>query len=320
QTINKGKTSYSPNSLGGGCPFQAGQMQGGFTSHEEKIDAHKIRERSDSFFDHFSQATLFFNSQSDFEKDHIVSALSFELGKLKTPAIRERMLHTLTYVDKGLASKVATALGLKITDRSKPVNEGVPADADPKRYQPVIKKSSIPVSPALSMANTIKDSIKTRKIAVLAADGVNAQSLNMVKNALLAQKAVVEIIAPHQGNIMSMDKKAIPVDQSFLTAASVLYDAVYIPGGKNSIAALKAEPDALHFLNEAFKHCKAIAADAEAMPVLEATNFSDRLADHKGQPGGLLTGTDAKKLATQFIKAVAQHRFWEREKARKVPA
>ena len=320
QTINKGKTSYSPNSLGGGCPFQAGQMQGGFTSHAEKIDAHKIRERSDSFFDHFSQATLFFNSQSDHEKDHIINALSFELGKLQTPAIKERMLRTLNYVDKGLAAKVAAALGLTISDKGKPVNEGVPADADKNRYQPLIKKSSIASSAALSMANTIKNSIKTRKIAILAADGVNAQSLTTVKNAVLAEKAVVEIIAPHQGNIKAMDGKAIAVDQSFLTAASVCYDAVYVPGGKNSIAALKAEPDALHFLNEAFKHCKAIAADAEGMQVLQATNFSNKLPAKDDQDGGVITGSDLKKLAGGFIKAIAQHRFWEREKVRKVPA
>ncbi len=324
QTINKGKVSYSPNSLGGGCPFQAGQMQGGFTSHAEKIDAHKIRERSKSFMDHFSQATLFFNSQAQYEKDHIVNALSFELGKVQTIAIRQRMLRTLTYVDKGLAGKVAAALGLTITDNGEPLNQGVPADADMKRYQPVIKKSSIAASPALSMANTIKNTIQTRKIAILAAVGVDEKSLTIVKKALLAEKAVVEIIAPHQGKITSANNKAIPVDQSFLTAASVLYDAVYVPGGAKSVATLEAEPDALHFLNEAFKHCKAIAADEQAMPVLNATDFAKKLPPNTNKAGGekegIIIGADVKKLSAEFIKAIAQHRFWEREKARKVPA
>jgi catalase len=181
QTINKGKVSYSPNSLGGGCPFQAGQMQGGFTSHFEKIDAHKIRERSESFFDHFSQAKLFFNSQSEPEKQHIVDALSFELGKVQTIAIRERMLRTLTYVDKGLAAKVAVALGLSIPqDLKEPLNQSIPADGDIEKYQPVTRESSIKLSAALSMADTIKDTIRTRKIAVLAADGVNEKSLAVV--------------------------------------------------------------------------------------------------------------------------------------------
>src|SRR5687767_3069371 len=112
QTINRGRVSYEPNSLGGGCPFQAGVAMGGFVSHAEKVDSRKIRARSESFFDHFSQATLFFNSQSEPEKGHIIRALRFELGKVETPAIRERMLFLLAEVDKGLANSVAEGLGL----------------------------------------------------------------------------------------------------------------------------------------------------------------------------------------------------------------
>ena len=107
QQINKGKTAHSPNTMSGGCPFQAGKMQGGFTSFPERIDAHKIRERSESFFDHFSQAKLFFNSQSEPEKNHIIDALSFELGKVETIAVRERMLYLISQIDEGLAAAVA---------------------------------------------------------------------------------------------------------------------------------------------------------------------------------------------------------------------
>src|SRR3984885_11683409 len=110
QTINQGKSSYNPNSIGGGCPFQAKMAEGGFTSHTERIDAVKVRARSRSFFDHFSQATLFFNSQSEAEKNHLVNALRFELGKLTIPAIRERMVGLLTQVDKTLAAQVAEGL------------------------------------------------------------------------------------------------------------------------------------------------------------------------------------------------------------------
>src|SRR5690242_2948089 len=111
QQINKGRTSYNPNSLGGGCPFQAKMIEGGFTSFPERIDAQKVRERSKSFFDHFSQATLFFNSQSDAEQTHIIDAFSFELGKVETEAIRERMLGILSQIDKKLAAGVAYKLG-----------------------------------------------------------------------------------------------------------------------------------------------------------------------------------------------------------------
>ena len=138
QQINKGRVSYHPNSLGGGCPFQAKMMEGGFSSFAEKIDAKKVRERSQSFFDHFSQAKLFFNSQSDAEKNHIVDAFSFELGKVETVAIRERMLGILSQVDKGLAAQVAYNLGLHVPQQpEQPINKSIPADGDPSKFQPI---------------------------------------------------------------------------------------------------------------------------------------------------------------------------------------
>ncbi len=322
-TINKGKTNYNPNSIAGGCPFQAGKMDGGFTSYAEKIDARKVRERSPSFFDHFSQAALFFNSQSEPEKNHIVDALRFELGKVDIIEIRQRMLMVLNQVDTGLAAQVAYGLGLHIPETPEIINQGIPADVDPQTYQPVTMEGSLAKSEALSMANTIKDSIRTRKIAFLAADGVDEEDLMAVKKALLAKGAIVEIVAP-RGMIVTSDNNTIQVDKTLLTAASVLYDAVYVPGGTNSVATLEAEADAIHFLNEAYKHCKAIAASADALQVLEATYFSKKLPeDNKDETvmrEGVILGDDADKLATQFIAAIAQHRFWEREKPRKIPA
>ena len=323
-TINTGRTSYNPNTTGGGCPFQAGKMDGGFTSYAERIDAHKIRERSPSFFDHFSQAKLFFNSQSEPEKNHIVDALRFELGKLTLPEIQQRMLVILNQVDTGLAAQVAYGLGMSIPATPEILNHSIPADADPQSYQPRTIEGSLTISPALSMANTKKDSIRTRKIAFLAADGVDANALMTVKAALLAAGAMVDVIAPRLGTIMSSDNTEIPVDKSLLTVASVLYDAVYVPGGINSVATIEAEADAVHFLNEAFKHCKAIAASNDALQVLQATYFAKKLpedsSDETAMREGVIIGNDAGKLAKQFISAIAQHRFWEREKPRKIPA
>lgn len=315
QTINKGKVSYSPNSLGGGCPFQAGQMDGGFTSYPERIEAHKIRARSKSFFDHFSQARLFFNSQSEAEKKHIIDALSFELGNIQTVAIRERMLYTLNLVDKNLAKQVADALGLNMPQSvDPPLNQSIPADGNPDDYQPVNKKSSIASSEALSMNNTVKDNIRTRKIAVLAADGVAGKSLNTIKKSLIAAGAVVEIIAPKLGTIHSDDGIDIPVDKRLPNAASVFYDAVYIPGGEKSIHALIQTGDAIHFINEAFKHCKAIAFDNDAQSLLDKTYVS------KQQEPGVLINTNQKQFAADFIDTIAQHRFWDREKKGNIPA
>ena len=319
QQINAGRTSYSPNSLGDGYPFQSKMAEGGFTSYPEKINASKVRERSRSFFDHFSQAKLFFNSQSDPEKNHIIDALSFELGKVETVAIRERMLGILSQVEKSLATAVAYNLGLHVPKKpEEPMNHSIPADGDPKQFQPFKAQSSIDESAALSMVGTIKNSIQTRKIALLASDGMDEASLTTMKKTLEAAGAVTHVIAPKLGNIIASNKAVMAADQSFLTAASVLYDAVYIAGGDLNAANLAGEPDAIHFVNEAFRHCKAIAADNSAMPFLNETYFSKKIGGTKNEEG-VLIGT-GKKLATDFINAIAQHRFWEREKPRKVPA
>ncbi len=324
QQINKGKTAHSPNMMSGGCPFQSGRLHGGFTSYPERIDAYKIRDRSPSFFDHFSQAKLFFNSQSEPEKNHIIDALSFELGKVEILNIRERMLFFISQIDDGLAAAVAYNIGMHIPkDLETPLNQTVPADANPEKYRSIVKEGSLEKSAALSMVNTLKDSIRTRKIAILAADGVNEASVTAIKEALLGEGAVCEIIAPRIGFVVGMDNSSIHAPKSFLTTASVLYDAVYVPGGASSVATLEAEPDAIHFLNEAFKHCKPIAADEEALQVLKATYFGRKIpvdnSDESIRMEGVIIG-DVKTLAEQFIDAIKQHRFWDREKQRKVPA
>jgi catalase len=325
QTINRGKTSYGPNAIGNNDPQQVKAADGGFVSYNERIDARKVRARSRSFFDHFSQATLFFNSQSDAEKNHIIDALSFELGKVKTVSIRERMLAVLAQIDKGLAAEVAFALGLHIPKIPlEELNNSLPADVDRTDYASLNPKGSLAKSEALSMAGTIKDTIQTRKIAILAADGVDGKSLSKVKDALVAEGAVVHIIAPKLGQILSKEDQQITPDESFLTAASVLYDAVYVPGGGNSVATLEAEANAIHFLNEAFKHCKAIAADEEALQVLSSTYFFKKLPAEYSEETvlreGVLVGKDLKTLSTTFIKMIALHRFWDRENPRKIPA
>ncbi len=324
QQINKGRTSYHPNSLGGGCPFQAGKMQGGFTSYAEKIDAKRIRERSRSFFDHFSQAKLFFQSQSEPEKQHIVDAFSFELGKVETKEIRERMLSNLTLVDGGLASQVAYNLGLHILPPAEVINHSIPADGNPADFQPVVKEGVLDKSSALSMAYTIKESIKTRKIAILVADGVDDESVIAMQDALVEQGAVAEIVAPRLGTATGMNDTLIPVDQSFLTTSSVLYDAVYVPGGTNSVATLAAHPDAIHFLNEAYRHCKAVAADKDSLQVLEMTYFYKKLPadfdDATAITEGVAIHEDINELSRQFIQLIALHRFWDREVSRKVPS
>jgi len=323
QTINTTQTSYQPNSLGGGCPFQAGRRDGGFVSYAEKIDARKVRARGDKFFDHFSQATLFWNSQSDPEKAHLVQALRFELGKVDTVAIRERMLRLLAEVNKTLAARVAEGLGLAVPKKlDGPVNLSVPADGDVKDFQPRKLLRDIGSSPALSMANTVKKGVQTRKVAILAADGVDGAALTAMQRALKAAGAQSKIIAPRLGKLSTAQGQEVTVDWSFLTAGSVLFDAVFMPGGEKSATTLAAEPRAVEFVGEAYKHCKTIGAIGDGVTLLEAAGIGagkaqsgqkERRSD--GSAGIVVgKGSDTNGVAAEFIRAVAEHRHWSRER------
>ncbi len=309
-TIDKGKTAYQPNTTAAGCPYQAMMSEGGFHSHEERIDANKVRARSKSFHDHFSQATLFYNSQSEIEKTHIVNAFSFELGKLETDAIRERMVGNLTQVDKSLAKRIADNLGMPVPKPAAMMNQSFGADTNPKSVQPTKVRSSLDKSAALSMANTIKDTIKTRRIAILASNGVDGSVVNSMRSELEKAGAVTKLIAPKLGTVKTSNGESLKADEAFFLATSVVYDAVFVAGGDD----LAGEPDAVHFVNEAYKHCKAIAAASSSADFMKKT-FVDLSAD--GVVGGR---EDSKKLTSDFISAISQHRFWSREEAGKVPA
>ena len=318
QTINASKTNYHPNSISDGSPMQAKEAEGGFVSHAEKIDAVKIRNRSKSFHDHFSQATMFFNSQSKPEQQHLIDAFTFELGKVEKVFIRARMLGLLTQVDKNLAAKVAEGLGLPLPKGpEKPMNHGVSADANETDNEPIFVKPVLEKSPALSMEGTVKNTVKTRKVAFLVANGVNDESLKKMKKALMEHGATVKLISLKQGNITTENGHKQAVDGSFLTDASVLYDAVYIPDGANNIAALMTEPNSIHFVNEAYKHCKAIATGADSAAFLQETFVKEiELNNMDMEEAGVITDGNADK----FIACIASHRFWNREKLRKVPA
>ena len=320
QTINRGRVSYEPNSLGSGCPMQAKENVGGFVSYAEKMVGQKVRERGEKFFDHFSQAALFWNSQSDPEKNHLVQALRFELGKVEVPEIRARMVAMLAQVDGTLAGRVAKGLGLEVNQKLQtPLNMSIPADGNVKEYQPKPVKKNVANSPALSMANTVKNSIKTRKIAILGADGFDDAAVLAMKKALIEAGAQAKLVAPRLGLLKSSKGAEVKVDFSLLTASSVMFDAVYVPGGEKSVKALQEQVEALEFVQEAFKHCKTIAANGAGLEFIRAcrlTNGADGKAKDSAVEEGVILGRDdqAGKIASEFIKAIAQHRHWSREK------
>ena len=299
QTIVKGRISYEPNTLGRGCPMQRPWEQGGFVSYPQPMEGEKIRVRSETFADHFSQAALFWRSQSNWEQDHIVAAFCFELGKLEVAAVRERMVSVLTQVDKKLAQRVADGLGMAVP-ASPAGAEDVPRTDKPK------------VDAALSMANTHNDSIAGRKIAVLVADGVDAAAIETARKALEAGGAAVKLIAPRIGPIDSAEDGAIKVDHSFPTVSSVLFDALYVPGG-SSAEALCSNAHAVLFVKEAYKHGKAIAASGNGVALITKAAQSSGTGEEKFRGPGIFI---AKSMDVEFLKrfteGIAHHRFPER--------
>lgn len=318
QQINRGRTSYHPNSLGGGCPMQAGRDMQGFMSYAEHIDGRKIRERSDSFFDHFTQAALFWQSQSDREKKNIVDAFSFELSKCETPAIRKRMVNTLAHVDPILGAQVALNLGLTVPDPLEPVhNAGVPAHADPARYAPLPTRKPVGTSPALSMDHAPTKSARTRKVGLLATDGVDDATFNTIKTMLLAEGAMVKIISPQAGQITTSAGTVVSVDFALFSASSVLFDALCLLDGSPSVDAFDLHPKARLMLQEAYRHFKPLAALGNAATVLQdilgmkvTGSGSGKATNIKGVVMG--EAKHAKEITQLFLEEIAQHRHWNR--------
>lgn len=308
--INKGKVSYHPNSLGHGCPFQAMMKEGGFTSFEERIDASKIRRRSISFFDHFSQPTLFYNSMTAHEQRHIQNAFAFELGKVKHVPIRQRVVNMLLEIDENLAHRVADQLGLQPEKLPQPITRGIPADGDPSEYHSTKVELPIEDAPSLSMSTKNPTNIKARRIAILTADGVSDEAFTKVKKYLAEMDAMVEIIAPRHGFVTTAGGDQYPVDDSLHTTTSVLFDAIYVAGGE-SVNTLLEHAGALHFIAEAYKHCKPLAADENGAELLQKAIPTLSLPEDGIIPDGNLD---------DFVGAILLHRFWDREENKIIPA
>jgi len=239
---------------------------------------------------------MFWLSMSTPEQDHIVDAFSFELSKVTRLEIRERVLNEmLANIHHDLAARVAKNIGLA-------------APKAPRARSGVKRKNSITPSPALSMMNTPHDSIATRKIAILAADGVDANAVTGMQDAIAKRGAAGIVLSARLGSLTAMGGDVLEVDHTLLTMPSIAFDAVFIPGGSKSAKVLAASGDAIHFVAEAYKHGKAIAALADSAAILVAAGIGDN-----GAPAeGLITGRSTKDIIKPFIAAIANHRAWSR--------
>ncbi|WP_342536565.1 catalase [Sporosarcina sp. FSL K6-3508] len=284
QTINVGQVSYHKNSLADNKPNTSSEEEGGYAHYQENVDGRKIQARSDSFKDHFSQARLFWKSMSLAEKQHIIEAFSFEVGKVKNMNVRQQVVDMFANVDVDMMTKVAQAVGVN-----------APKNAE----QSDVRKAS----PALSQENKAKLP-DTRKVAVLIADQFDETILEPIIKTSLDAGMSIHIISEKFGTLTGKGGSTVVVDETFLTVHSVLYDALYVAGGQAQ-QQNKFEKDVADFVNEAYMHYKPIGIAPTAKALFEKT---------QAKPGpGILLDLTVSGDGKQWVNTVAEHRFWNRE-------
>jgi catalase len=286
----RGRVNYEPNGWGEGPrehPLE------GYSSFRQQVSGEKARLRPESFNDHYSQARLFYRSQTEVEQNHIRDAIVFELSKCEMEAVRVRVVSHLLNIDEHLAKGVAENLGISKMPK--------PAPAAQKTRQ------DLEASPALSIVRNGPNSFKGRTIGVLVSDGAEADLLNGLKDAAKAEGAMLKIVAPRIGGINDSAGTHWPADEKVDGGPSVLFDAVAIMPGTETAAKLADDPAAKDFLNDAFAHSKFIALAPAADALVEATGLASKLDDG-------CVKLDGPTAASAFIKACADLRYWKREK------
>jgi catalase len=300
QAIPRGRVAYEPNSLGGGCPFQAGSR--GFVSFPQELQEHKVRGKPEKFAEHYNQATLFFNSQSDVEKQHIINAFRFELTKVQTVAIRTRVVAQLRNVDEALAAAVADGLGMH------PL---------PPRLPRVLKtqpRAEVQSSPPLSLlARPGRGGIATRRVAILVAPGSSSSAVRALHGGLLQHGAVPRLVGMKLGEVASEDGGSLDVEATFETAPAVVWDGVIVAPGDEALAALSHSGQALEFLKDQYRHCKTLLVMGHAETLLAAAGLPATLPSGAADAGLIISGPDAAPALKQFVKALARHRHFERD-------
>ena len=294
-TINTGQASYEPNSIDDGWPAETapGPKAGGFESVNEKIDASKIRARSESFGDHYSQARLFWNSQTDVEQEHIIAAYTFELSKVARPYIRERVVQKiLPNISMDLARGVGERHGIAVPDT---------APAEDGEYG----RGRTEKSEALSLMARLPGDIRHRKVAILAADGVDAGEVREIQQRLIDGGATPLVIAPTMAPVTAANGETIESDGMLNGLPSVTVDGVIVAGGRDSVDRLTQYGLAVYYLQEAFKHLKPIAIVSEAEELLAKASFF-RMAE------GVFTGENVAEVFDDFAAMLGQHRVWSR--------
>ena len=310
QAVHQGRTPYLPNGIGGGCPFLAGDEDGGYVHVPRMVQGPKVRERGPD--DPNAQATLFWLSMTETEQDHIVDAYTFELGHVEVPAVVDRMVGRLALVDADLARRVCVGLGLPAPTPLAPVKMSgqTPSDRDAESVDEVVDADVAPdptgglvASPTLAMVTRNSFPLDGRVVQILANDGCDLAGIRLLQEALLAAGAVAHVIATHKGAIAGRGRKdELTVDRSFHTASSAEGDAVIVAGGTN----LASNPAAMTWVQSTFRHFKPIAAWGDGDQLLINAGID------VGAPGVVTSPKVNRAFAKAVVASLAVHRHWDR--------
>lgn len=317
-TITRGTVNYWPNRFGAVPPAKA--SEGGYVDYPAKVQGMKKRLQSKKFGEHYNQAQLFYNSLSKIEKAHITAALAFELDHCDDPVVYERMCERLTDIDLTLAQSVAELVGAPIPQKAGRPNHG-------KKAKGLSQLEFMPKEPIIA----------TRMVAIIIADGYDPVAYNGIYAALKSAGAMPFTIAPRRTPIFAAGEskdsgKGVKPDHNLEGQRSTMYDSIFIPGGADSIATLRKNGRALHYVREAFGHLKAIGAtgeavsfvkDACALPGVEFSNGGDVVDSYgvvtaaKVAPESFKEALKMAKGAKEFVDAytyaISCHKNWDRE-------
>ncbi|WP_106496524.1 catalase [Lentibacillus sp. Marseille-P4043] len=281
--IDVDSVNYHKNSLAGNTPAETPPEEGGYAHYPEKVDGHKTRERpGESFYDFFSQPRLFWNSMSPVEKQNIVETFNFHLGYVQSKSVRQQVVDMFANVDREMACKIADSTGV-----NRPSGGNVP-----------VSKSS----PSLSLANTPHYAY-TRKVGVLISNGFNGEEVRGVLTTLQQYGVFIEIISEKLGTVTGADGTKIKAEKAFVSTYPVLYDSIYVVGGRAENQA-KFNQHIMHFVNEQYKHYKPIGVATTAQSYIKGSE-DNNLA-------GVVFAENNPNFGKDFVTAVAQQRFWDR--------
>ncbi|MFS0646205.1 catalase [Siminovitchia sp. 179-K 8D1 HS] len=283
QRIDVDQVNYHENSLANNTPYTVPPEEGGYKDYPERVDGYKIRARSESFKDYFSQPRIFWNSMTPIEKQHTIEAFSYQLGKVKSESVRQQNVNLLVNVDKEMACIVADNIGV-----DRPSGTHVPVSTS---------------YPSLSQYNTPKYAY-TQKVGVLIGNGFNGNEVTNALKELEKYGVFVVIISETLGTVTGADGKKLKVDETFLTTSPYLLDSLYVVGGSPKTKA-EFRSNIKKFIRVAYEHYKPIGVATTAEPYFQALGI--------GTSPGVIYTANNPDFGNEFVSAIAQQRFWNRK-------